>query len=100
MPTNHTENYQLSQWERSDRILMEDFNADNAKIDAALKAGADARTTLAGQVAKKAEKSALDAEVSARKSAVTSLTDQNKLHTIVSHTQSGSTTQIKLDLSG
>ena len=100
MPTNHTENYALSQWERSDRILMEDFNADNAKIDAALKAGADARTTLAGQVAKKAEKSALDAEVSARKSAVTSLTDQNKLHTIVSHTQSGSTTQIKLDPSG
>jgi hypothetical protein len=32
MPTNHTENYQLSQWERSDRILMEDFNADNAKL--------------------------------------------------------------------
>ena len=55
MPTNRTDNYALSQWERSDRILMEDFNADNAKIDAALKAGADARTTLAGQVAKKAE---------------------------------------------
>lgn len=36
MPTNHTENYQLSQWERSDRIQMEDFNSDNAKIDAAL----------------------------------------------------------------
>ena len=36
MPTNHTPNYQLSQWERDDRILMEDFNADNAKIDGAL----------------------------------------------------------------
>ncbi|MCI8678067.1 MAG: hypothetical protein HFF46_06995 [Lawsonibacter sp.] len=36
MSTNHTPNYQLSQWERSDRIQMEDFNADNAKIDAAL----------------------------------------------------------------
>ena len=36
MPTNHTPNYQLSQWERTDRVLMEDFNADNAKIDAAL----------------------------------------------------------------
>ncbi len=36
MPTNRTDNYALSQWERSDRILMEDFNADNAKIDAAL----------------------------------------------------------------
>ena len=44
MPTNHTPNYQLSQWERDDRILMDDFNADNAKIDAALKAEADTRT--------------------------------------------------------
>ena len=43
MPTNHTPNYQLSQWERDDRILMEDFNADNAKIDAAIKAEAEVR---------------------------------------------------------
>ena len=47
MPSNQTPNYQLSQWERSDKIQMEDFNADNAKIDAALKAEADARTALA-----------------------------------------------------
>lgn len=40
---NKTQNYQLSQWEKSDRVLMEDFNADNAKIDGALKAEADAR---------------------------------------------------------
>ena len=33
---NYTENYQLNQWEESDRVLMEDFNADNEKIDAAL----------------------------------------------------------------
>lgn len=31
-----TENYQLNQWDKTDRIQMEDFNADNAKIDAAL----------------------------------------------------------------
>ena len=31
-----TSNYQLSQWNKTDRILMENFNADNAKIDAAL----------------------------------------------------------------
>ena len=37
-----TTNYQLNQWAKSDRIMMEDFNADNAKIDAALKANADA----------------------------------------------------------
>ena len=38
---NHTTNYQLSQWESTDRILMSDFNSDNAKIDAALKTNAD-----------------------------------------------------------
>ncbi len=38
MPSNHTPNYQLSQWEKSDKVLMEDFNADNAKIDAAIQA--------------------------------------------------------------
>ena len=31
-----TTNYQLNQWDKTDRIMMEDFNADNAKIDAAL----------------------------------------------------------------
>ena len=33
---NQTTNYQLSQWESTDRILMSDFNSDNAKLDAAL----------------------------------------------------------------
>ena len=31
-----TKNYQLCQWAASDRILMADFNNDNAKIEAAL----------------------------------------------------------------
>ena len=47
-----TGNYQLNQWEKTDRIQMEDFNADNAKIEAAL-AG------LAEQVAAKADRSEL-----------------------------------------
>ena len=33
---NQTPNYQLNQWDKTDRIRMEDFNADNAKIEAAL----------------------------------------------------------------
>ena len=33
-----TTNYQLNQWEKTDRIMMDDFNADNAKIEAALAA--------------------------------------------------------------
>ena len=50
MPSNQTPNYRLSQWERTDRVLMEDFNADNAKIDGALKAEAEARAALARTV--------------------------------------------------
>ena len=34
---NQTANYHLNLWEPSDRILREDFNGDNAKLDAALK---------------------------------------------------------------
>lgn len=33
---NTTKNYQLNQWEPGDNFLRTDFNADNAKIDAAL----------------------------------------------------------------
>ena len=36
MNLNQTQNYQLSQWESTDRILMSDFNSDNAKLDEAL----------------------------------------------------------------
>ena len=28
-----TSNYKLSQWDKTDRIKMEDFNSDNQKID-------------------------------------------------------------------
>ena len=34
---NKTANFQLTQWEKTDRIMMEDFNRDNAAIDEALK---------------------------------------------------------------
>ena len=51
MAANHTPNYSLSQWEASDQVKRIDFNADNAKIDAA----------LAALEAKKADASALSA---------------------------------------
>ena len=34
---NHTQNYQLNQWEPGDPVLHTDFNEDNQKIDEALK---------------------------------------------------------------
>ena len=33
-----TTNYQLNQWAKSDRLMMDDFNADNLKVDSALAA--------------------------------------------------------------
>ena len=35
---NRTNNYNLCQWEETDRVQRTDFNEDNAKIDAAVKA--------------------------------------------------------------
>ena len=33
---HYTTNYQLNQWEATDRVTRADFNADNAKLDASL----------------------------------------------------------------
>ena len=53
MSTNHTTNYDLNQWEGTDRVLRTEFNADNAKIDAALKANADAVAALEATISQK-----------------------------------------------
>ena len=55
MASNQTSNYGLNQWEATDQVLRTEFNADNSKIDAALKGLADKDAelegTLAGQAA-------------------------------------------------
>ena len=52
MASQETPNYRLSRWAGTDRILMEEFNSDNEKIDTALKSNADGvaalQTALAG----------------------------------------------------
>ena len=69
---NQTSNYQLNQWQLHDRVMMQDFNADNAKIDAALKAEADARAaeTSARQAADTAERTAREAADAAHQAAL------------------------------
>ena len=54
MSSEKTEHYELNQWLATDQVLRTDFNADNAKIDAAL-------NTLAGQVSGKADGEAFQA---------------------------------------
>ena len=46
MASNQTTNYGLNQWEATDQVLRADFNADNSKIDAALKGLAEKGTAL------------------------------------------------------
>ena len=88
---DHTTNYQLSQWETTDRILMSDFNTDNNKIDAALKANAEATAALTQTVGTKADASALTAEVSARAAADTALGDRISLQAIYTQSISAAT---------
>lgn len=76
MPSGYTQHYQLNVWDPEDAVLRSDFNADNAKIDAAIQAEASARIALEGQVAQKASSSALSSEASTRASAISSLNSQ------------------------
>ena len=43
-----TAKFKLSQWDAADRILMQDFNADNLKIETALAAHAAALGAVGG----------------------------------------------------
>ena len=44
MAGNYTEHYQLSQWQPQDRVLRTEFNQDNARLDAAIRAAVPAGT--------------------------------------------------------
>ena len=72
---NHTTNYQLSQWEKSDKVQMEDFNADNVKIDAAIKAVEQKADGLVTGKADAAALSTLSQTVSAHGAAITKFGD-------------------------
>ena len=68
MYMQQTQNYQLSQWESTDRVLMADFNNDNAKVEAALTALAGADT--AEQQARAAQDTALQQQISQLKASM------------------------------
>ena len=58
MASNQTSSNGLSQWEATDAVQRLEFNADNAKVDAALQ-------SLSDQVVQKANQSALNTVISA-----------------------------------
>lgn len=78
-----TGNYQLKQWESEDRILMEDFNADNAKVDQALKSQAEA----------------LAAETATREAAVTALANKSRFTKLKEINITSATTNIEISFS-
>ena len=80
MSTNHTTNYNLNQWEATDKVLRTDFNEDNAKIDAALKSHDDA----------------IAAETAAREAAVSGKADAATVAAL-SQTVSGKADQADVD---
>ena len=49
MASNQTSNYGLNQWEAEDRVIREEFNGDNAKVDTALAGLAEKIETKAAQ---------------------------------------------------
>ncbi len=81
MPSNQTAHYALSQWVKSDQVRMEDFNADNAKLDAALKAaeqrsaGLDAKINATAAAAEQ-RSAAVAAAAEQRSAAVAAAAEQ------------------------
>ena len=90
-----TRNYQLNQWAAGDKVQRVDFNADNAKIDAAIKANADA---IAAEVS--ARTAAVKAESSARTAAVQAARDACPLVLLRSVTLTQDAVNYSLDLTG
>ena len=76
MATNHTTHYDLNQWQATDQVLRTDFNADNAKLEAALadKAEAEALTQAVGRITSLESGKAGQTEVNALESTVQQLT--------------------------
>ena len=70
MATNYTANYRLCQWEPEDNFLREEFNQDNAKIDAA----------LAGLESRKADGTATDGALEELRAAVGTKADSAELN--------------------
>jgi len=95
MASNYTSNYGLCQWQASDKVLRTEFNADNAKIDAALagKASTSSLNSLKTTVNGKASQSALDSLTATVNGLKTSKADKSALDSL-SSTVSGHTSAL------
>ena len=71
MAANHTEHYELNQWLAADQVLRTDFNADNAKLDAALEDLESRKANQSALSALSSTMSALSANLSANLTKIT-----------------------------
>ena len=71
-----TSNYKLTQWDKTDRIEMEDFNSDNQKIDSQLHAAMQHLAQAASQEGLAAEQAAREAADAAQ---LSTLRSENRL---------------------
>ena len=78
MASNYTEHYDLCQWEATDQVQRTGFNADNAKIDAAL-----------AQKAERSDLEELDGRISAADASIQRITADLTKITFGSYTGDG-----------
>ncbi len=71
MASNYTSNYGLCQWEPGDKVLRTEFNGDNAKIDAAVKAVDSRVTSVANSKASTSALNSLKSTVNSLSATVT-----------------------------
>ena len=96
MSSSQTPNYHLSQWDYSDRILMDEFNSDNSRIDQGIReAWETADSALsAANIAKTSADSALGKANSASTAASTAQSAADSAATAASKAQTTANTAV------
>jgi len=83
MASNQTSNYKLNQWAAEDRIIREEFNSDNQKIETAL----TSIQATAAKVSSKADTSTLNSKIATVNSQISTV--EAKIPKIVTGTYIG-----------
>ena len=89
MASNQTSNYKLNQWAAEDRIIREEFNSDNQKIETAL----TSIQATAAKVSSKADTSTLNSKIATVNSQISTV--EAKIPKIVTGTYTGDGAEAK-----
>jgi len=89
MASNQTSNYKLNQWAAEDRIIREEFNSDNQKIETAL----TSIQATAAKVSSKADTSTLNSKIATVNSQISTV--EAKIPKIVTGTYTGNDSETR-----